>query len=111
MEKLIKSALGQWKIVTETETELKKAWVKDPKDSSGAKRFNAAFPTLSGTDIADRLPQAKNKQDIHKQNRHILNGLFDTLDAASQSGNDRQVEQVKSYGTSKKSIVKVYRLK
>ena len=87
MEKLIKSTLGQWKIIAETE--LKKAWVKDPKDSSGAKRFNAAYPTLSGTDIA------ASKNNIHKQNRHILNGLFSSLNSATQSGNTRQSDQAK----------------
>lgn len=89
VEKLIKSKLGQWKIVNA----LNKAWVSDERESTPAKNLSQANPNLAhglyntglNSDKVERL-------NARASNRPLISGMMKDLSDAYASGSERAVD-------------------
>jgi len=78
MEKLIKSALGQWRLV--------KAWVKDENQSTSVNKLRAIMPSLAHGFYGADTKQA---------NREHLDNLFSNLNGANASENGDEAKKQK----------------
>jgi hypothetical protein len=87
MERLIKNALGQWKILKQNT--LNKAWVDDESQSTPARKLAQTHPTLAHA-FYGKGPRANFEQQM--ENRKKLDGMFKGLKDAYDGGSSRAVD-------------------